>query len=96
MLTKLSLVSPKCIHKTLGTWIDDSFICVNNLKMQLQVGKIDVLIEAYSALCQTMQLFAKIVNGLQSLTIFTKSFILDVWQGTEYANVESCAEFTES
>ena len=49
-----------------------------NLKMQLQVGKIDVLIEAYSALCQTLQLFAKIVNGLQSLTIFTKSFILDV------------------
>ena len=34
-----------------------------NLKMQLQVGKIDVLIEA-SALCQTLQLFAKIVNGL--------------------------------
>ena len=29
--------------------------------------------------------FAKIVKGFQSLTIFAKSSILDVWQGSEYA-----------
>ena len=32
-------------------------------------------------------LFAKIVNGLKSLTIFAKSFILDVWLGSECASV---------
>ena len=30
------------------------------------------------------KLFAKIVNGLKSLTIFRESFIFDVWQGSEY------------
>ena len=32
-----------------------------------------------------MELFAKIAISLQLQTIFTKSFILDVWQGSEYA-----------
>ena len=32
-----------------------------------------------------MEPFAKIVNGFQLLTIFTKSSILDVWQGYEHA-----------
>ena len=28
-----------------------------------------------------MELFAKVVNGLKSLTVFVKSSILDVWIG---------------
>ena len=37
-------------------------------------------VEAYSQPSRTskIELFAKIVNGFQSLTIFAKSFILDV------------------
>ena len=31
-----------------------------------------------------MELFAKIVKSWKLLTIFAKSFILDVWQGFEY------------
>ena len=34
-----------------------------------------------------MEIFAKIVNGLQPLTIFVKNSILDVWPGYEYASV---------
>ena len=34
-----------------------------------------------------MELFAKIVNAFQLLTIFAKSFILDIWLGFEYASV---------
>ena len=33
-----------------------------------------------------MEIFAKIVNGFQPLTIFAKSCILDVLQGSEYAS----------
>ena len=33
-----------------------------------------------------MERFAKIVNGYQLLTIFTKRSILDIWQGSEYAS----------
>ena len=45
--------------------------------------------EVYSELCQTykMELFAKIVNGFQLLTIFAKNAILDVLQGFECASV---------
>ena len=32
-----------------------------------------------------MELFVKMINGFILLTIFTKSFILDVWQGSDYA-----------
>ena len=32
-----------------------------------------------------MKRFAKIVNGFQMLTIFSKSPILDVWRSCEYA-----------
>ena len=32
-------------------------------------------------------IFVKIVNGWNSLTIFAKHSILDVWQGSEYACV---------
>ena len=37
-----------------------------------------------------MERFAKIVNGFQSLTIFAKYFILDAWQGSEYAYAYYC------
>ena len=45
--------------------------------------------EAYSEpfKASKMKLFVKIVNDFQSLTIFAKSSILDVWQGYEYASV---------
>ena len=33
-----------------------------------------------------MERFAKLVNGFQLLTIFTKSFNLDVWLGSEWAS----------
>ena len=41
----------------------------------------------YSEPCQIseMELFAKIVHGFQSLFIFAKSSISDVWHGSEYA-----------
>ena len=47
-------------------------------------------VEAYLKPCQEskMKAFLKIVNVFQSLTIFAKSSILDVWQGSEYVSVE--------
>ena len=47
-----------------------------------------VVSEAYSEPSQTskIELFEKVVNGFQPLTIFEKSSILDVWQGSEYAS----------
>ena len=33
-----------------------------------------------------MELFAKMINGFQSLTKFGKSSSLDVWQGSEYVS----------
>ena len=35
-----------------------------------------------------MELFAQVVNGLKSLTIFARSTILDGWQGSEYTQVK--------
>ena len=45
--------------------------------------------EGYSEPCQTskMDVFAKIVNGFSSLTIFAES--LDVWQESEFASEAS-------
>ena len=47
--------------------------------------------KAYSKPCLTseMELFAKIVNGLKPLTVFTKSSILDLGQGSEHASAHS-------
>ena len=36
-----------------------------------------------------MKLFVKTVNGLQPLTNFAKSSILDIWLGIEYATAQS-------
>ena len=33
-----------------------------------------------------MEVFTEIVNGFQRLITFTKSSILDKWQGSEYAS----------
>ena len=33
-----------------------------------------------------MELLAKILNGFQLLTVLTKTYILDVWLGSEYAS----------
>ena len=40
----------------------------------------------YSEPSQTskMELFAKIVGGFQPLSIFSRSFILDAWQGSTF------------
>ena len=45
-----------------------------------------LMAEAYLKLCQTskMELFVKIWNGFQLLTIFVKRSILNIWQGSEY------------
>ena len=44
-------------------------------------------VKTYSEPCQIsrMKHFAKTVNGLQLLTIFTKSFTVDFLHGSEYA-----------
>ena len=46
--------------------------------------------EAYSVSCQTsqMELSVTLINHFQSLTIFGKSSILDVCQGTKYVSVQ--------
>ena len=44
--------------------------------------------ETYSEPCQTsrMRNFGKIVNGLKSVTVFSKIIILDLWQGSGYTS----------
>ena len=44
--------------------------------------------EAHQQPCQTskMKVFANIVNVFKPLTIFAKTFILDVWQGSEHTS----------
>ena len=56
------------------------------------------LSEAYSERSQTskMELFWKIVNGWKPLTVFAKSFILDVPLGLEYDFVHFCIYSSES
>ena len=36
-----------------------------------------------------MEILTKIANGFQPPTIFTKSSILDAWQGSEYASLDA-------
>ena len=44
--------------------------------------------ETYSEASQApkMELFAKILEGFQPLTVFEKNSVLDVWLGSEYAS----------
>ena len=46
-----------------------------------------IMPEAHAEPSQThkMELFEKIVNSFQLLTVFSKSFISDAWLGSEYA-----------
>ena len=71
-------------HKPLGqlTRLDDFTI---NAIANLYIHERLKILEAYSETSQTSEivLFAKIVNGYKSLTISTKSFILDVRLGSE-------------
>ena len=48
-----------------------------------------VISEAYlePTRTSTMEIFPKIVNGYTSLSIFAKTFNLDVWLSSEYASV---------
>ena len=51
--------------------------------------------EGYSEHCQTskMELFEKIIENFESLTIFEKRSILNVWQGSEYASAANICLF---
>ena len=42
-----------------------------------------------------MELFANIVNSRKPLTILAKNFILDIWQGYQYAS-EEVGDLSES
>ena len=54
--------------------------------------------DMYSKPCQAskMERFAKTVSSFQPLTIFTKRFISDVWQGSEYVSDISTFEKKEN
>ena len=47
-----------------------------------------IISQTHSEPCETskMELFAKLVNHFQSLNIFPKSSILDIYQGSDYAS----------
>ena len=51
-------------------------------------GKVLQLQSCNQKPCQTtkMELLAKIINSWKPLTIFVKSFILDIWQDSEYTS----------
>ena len=61
------------------------------LFLKWNIGNIGSHSEAYSEPCQTfeMEVFTKLLNDVSFLTIFTKSSILDVWQGFEFASEPS-------
>ena len=58
----------------------------NLIFLFLTLSKWLPIAEAYAEPCKTskMEFSAKIVNGIQPLTIFAKSSVLEVWQGSEY------------
>ena len=58
------------------------------IKLNLQKLLLKLLVEVLETnQTSKMELFVKIVNGIKSLTIFTKGFILDVWMGFKYTSV---------
>ena len=58
------------------------------IKLNLQKLLLKLLVEVLETnQASKMELFVKIVNGIKSLTIFTKGFILDVWMGFKYTSV---------
>ena len=60
----------------------DGLECIVHSTKKMSISK------AYSEPCQVCEreIFAKIVCGFELLTIFAESFILDVWQDSEYAS----------
>ena len=54
----------------------------------LRIWQKVVVSQAYTKPSQTskIELFSKIVSGFQALNIFAKSFILDVWQISEWTS----------
>ena len=62
-------------------------ILIFRLKIFYCIYIVVLISQAYSESCQTskMEIFVKIVNGLKSLAIFAKNFILDVLQGSKYS-----------
>ena len=103
-LMYLQIVSPKLSVSFISVEVEnDVFSYFTGATLPGQVitlnfkGKDHVLIkksksEAYSEPCQTSkrERFAKIVNGIHSLTVFAKCSILDVSLGSECASVSSC------
>ena len=62
------------------------FYLVFSQKVRISFPRKQEVTEAHSEQSQTskMKIFAKIVNGWESLRIFAKSLILDVCLGSEY------------
>ena len=54
--------------------------------------------QTYSCHCQipSMKLFPEIVHGFQPLTVFAKSFILDVWGGSEHTSEKVAQDLLNS
>ena len=77
---------PHFFHRILLCFFRSILICL--LKLLYFIYIVMLISETYSEPCETskVELFAKIVNGLESLTIFVKNSILGIWQGSEYGS----------
>ena len=42
-----------------------------------------------------MKLFCKIDDGFRPLTVFTKEYVTDVWQGPKYSSVAALNNFVK-
>ena len=62
-------------------------ICIYDTVLPIKSCRL-IPLKVHSELCRTskMKLLEKIDNGYKSLTILAKSFILDVWKGSEYVS----------
>ena len=80
---KAALASGKMVSKCEFVW--DNYIHTMQLIEKLKLGKRS---EPYFQSCNAsnMELFAKIVDGWKLLTIFEKSFILDIWRNSDYTS----------
>ena len=68
---------------TLDRFLEDSKVASNDSNRKNPYES-----DTFSELSQTskMELFAKLISGIQPLTIFTKHSILDVSQGYDYTS----------
>ena len=62
-------------------------ICIYDTVLPIKSCRL-IPLKVHSELCRTskMKLLEKIDNGYKSLTILAKSFILDIWKGSEYVS----------